>query len=396
MGVRHSSWAVPAECEVLLRAAHRTAGTEDLARIDALTQGPFDWELCRALAGHHGMTPLVVRAMSRSSRRACPRGIWSHLLEAQRTIALENLSTTAELVAIVEDLDKKGVATLVVKGPVAGIALYGDVALRPFLDLDVLIAPAERDRTIERLAARGYRPVFDLDAAGWRRYFRRYTEMMCIHAGTGTTVDLHWALLDSRYRYSAALAGCWERAVSLPGRQRIRTLCPEDMLVHSLLHAAKHHWRLLRFLVDALLLIETHDDLDWQAISLALTRAPGCRRPMAVGFRLLELLFGWSLTRVAADWTAADARADDLAREAFRFLIRTDVPAPGLPWPWKQRFYRSLCARDRLRYTYETLLAPTPLEWMAAPLPEWLSGLYPAIRIARLAAKHGWHARWAA
>jgi len=341
------------------------------------------------------MTPLVVRVLSRSGTRACPPHIWNQLMEEARAIAIENFSATAELFAIIEDLDEAGIAALAVKGPVAGIALYGDVALRPFQDLDVLIAPEDRDRTIERLAARGYQPLFNLDAAGWRRYFRRYIELTCIHPRTGAAVDLHWALLDPRYRYSAVLAGFGARAVSLHvGARRIRTLCAEDMLVYCLLHAAKHQWRLLRWLVDAALLIETYDDLDWGAIAVAVAGASGCRQMMAVGFRLLELLFGLSVTGLAGHWIVGDARADELAQEAFRFLIRPDVPAAsGQAWPWTEPCYRSLCPRDRLRYTYDTLIAPTPLEWMAVSLPEWLGWLYPAFRIARLTAKHAWRGR---
>ena len=389
-------WAVPAECEVLLRgAARRMPSTEDLARINALTVGPFDWNRCRVLASHHGITPLVVRALSTSGTGTCPPDIWNHMMEERQAIAFENLSATAELLGIIGDLDEAGIRALAVKGPVAGIALYGDVGLRPFLDLDVLVDPENRDRAIERLAARGYQPLFNLDAVGWGRYFRRYIEMTFVHPQTGVAVDLHWALLDPRYRCSAVLAGCHERAVTLRvGERQVRTLCPDDMLVYSLLHAAKHQWRLLRFLVDVKLLIDEHDDLDWRAIALAVARTPGCRRPMAVGCRLVGLLFGSSVSGLAADWITGDARADELAREVFRFLTSPDVPVPGLPWPWRQRFYRSLSPRDRLRYTYQTLLAPTPLEWIAAPLPEWLGWLYPAVRIVRLTAKHAWPWRW--
>jgi hypothetical protein len=336
------------------------------------------------------MTPLLVRALSQSDTQACPSEIRKELMDETRAIAVENLSATAELLAIVENLDAAGIAALAVKGPVTGLALYGDAALRPFLDLDLLIAPEDRDRAIERLAARGYQPSVNLDAVGRRRYFQRYIEITWIHPQTGGAVDLHWALLNPRYRYCAVLAGCHERAVPLSiGVRQIRTLCAADMLLYSLLHAAKHQWKVLRLLVDAALLIETRDDIDWRAIALAVEKAPGCRGAIAVGLRLAELLFGVPVNDWGARWIASDARVDELAREVFSVLTSPDVPAgSGPPWPWRQPFYRSLSPRDRLRYTYDRLLRPTTLEWMAAPLPGWLGWLYPAIRIARLAKKH--------
>jgi hypothetical protein len=115
---------------------------------------------------------------------------------------------------------------------------------------------------------------------------------------------------------------------------------------------------------------------------------------IAVGLRLVELLFGVRVNASTAHWIASDARADELAREAFCVLTSPDAPAPtGPPWPWRKRFYRSMCRRDRLRYTYDRLLAPTTLEWQSTPLPEWLGWAYPAIRIARLTEKHVWRGR---
>lgn len=105
--------------------------------------------------------------------------------------------------------------------------------------------------------------------------------------------------------------------------------------------------------------------------------------------RLVELLFGTLTHGVAGDWIAGDARADELAGDAFRFLTNADVLAyTGLSWPWRQRFYQSMCVQDRLRFAYDTVLAPTTLEWTAAPLPAWLGWMYPGIRIARLTEKH--------
>jgi hypothetical protein len=342
------------------------------------------------------MTPLLVRALAQNNARACLHEIWNQLTEETRAMAIENLSATAALLVLFEDLEEAGIAALAVKGPVAGLTLYGDVALRPFLDLDVLIAPDDRDRAIECLVARGYQQSVNLDAVGWRRYFQRYIEMSWMHPHTGGAIDLHWALLDSRYRYSAVLDGCHERAVPLSiGARQIRTLCPEDTLVYSLMHAAKHQWRVLRSLVDAALLIETRDDIDWGTIALAVEKAPSCRRVIAVGLHLVELLFGVPVNVVVAHWIAGDARAEELAVEAFRFLTIPDVPAPpGLPWLWRQPFHRSLCPQDRLRHIYHTLLPPALGDWMAVPLPEWLGWLYPAVRVARLTEKYVWQSLW--
>ena len=53
--------------------------------------------------------------------------------------------------------------------------LYGDLSLREFLDLDILVAPTHASTVIALLSAKGFEPQFILT----RQQFARFQTMRC-------------------------------------------------------------------------------------------------------------------------------------------------------------------------------------------------------------------------
>ena len=98
----------------------------------------IDWERLIRLADHHGLIPRVHEAVS-----AAPDAMPSHCFEELRHQSIENarraLSLTSELVRIVEHIESCGVEVLPYKGPILAQSLYGNVTLRQYGDLDLLV-----------------------------------------------------------------------------------------------------------------------------------------------------------------------------------------------------------------------------------------------------------------
>src|SRR5205807_6593966 len=144
-----------------------------------------------------------------------------------------------------------GIPFLTFKGPVAAAALYGDVGLRSFLDLDILVPPAHALRTADLFRRLGYTPLFELRTDWQRYYFRTRGEMMYSTAKPSCTIDLHWHLLPPGYRFTSAPEDLWRRCGQVRiGGALLPTLSAENTLMFFALHAAKHDWRLLRWICD--------------------------------------------------------------------------------------------------------------------------------------------------
>ncbi|MEM1110337.1 MAG: nucleotidyltransferase family protein [Pseudomonadota bacterium] len=148
---------------------------------------------------------------------------------------------------------------LLMKGPALAQRLYGTLAARRFVDLDLMAAPGAFEALRQQLLAAGYTEQTQaLYPRGWLRRF--------IHAHTlvrdGLELDLHIAL-RVRPAYRLDHDALWQRRlrVALPGDLEVCVPCDEDSLlililsvVHDLelgklraktlvdLHTACEHW----------------------------------------------------------------------------------------------------------------------------------------------------------
>ena len=72
------------------------------------------------------------------------------------TLAIHALYLTAELLRILRLLDAHAIRAVPLKGPALAQSLYGDLALREFCDLDVLVQETDLRKARGLLEAQGY------------------------------------------------------------------------------------------------------------------------------------------------------------------------------------------------------------------------------------------------
>ena len=138
------------------------------------------------------------------------------------------------------------------------------------------------------------------------------------NAGTGVTIDLHWALTPPRWPAKPSCAEFWEQAVEIQVNGfGIRTLKPEDLLLYLVVHAAKDGWHRLRMLCDLAELIRSHPGWDWDR-SIERAKACGCRRLLLIAALLAAQLLGAPVP----DWVEAQAMNDSEASIVCQRIVR--------------------------------------------------------------------------
>lgn len=181
----------------------------------------------RALAGHRlpGTLDRRLQLGSHGARR-------SHLAALAE---LRHLSTVLDL------------PFLVVKGPVLA-QRYGDVGMRSYGDIDVLVGDQDFVAAQRALSDAGYRPGTDPDANS-----RRFAQVPYRRAG-GVDVDLHRHLLAAEHRRRGSRvssAELVERSVPIDlAAGRVATLDPVDTAVHVAVHGATSGADRLIWLID--------------------------------------------------------------------------------------------------------------------------------------------------
>ena len=217
---------LPPEAQWLLRLARRWAcGTAEEA--STVEPWPDGWQRLVTLAQCHGLHPLLYREALSTRRTDLPAEARAHIQSRWTLAVAQSLWQQEALRQCVTALQREDIRVIPIKGWVLGHLLYGDPALRPSVDVDLLVPRAQWLQAANVLAGLGYRHA----NAPWPRRIveRHYKSGEFVHAPV--CIELHWHLLPPR-PVIVDPAFLWQRAVTrrLDGLD-VLTLSWEDQLL---------------------------------------------------------------------------------------------------------------------------------------------------------------------
>ncbi|NEO17531.1 MULTISPECIES: nucleotidyltransferase family protein [unclassified Moorena] len=131
------------EAKLLLCCARTKLDPDLVDQIQLLVQQDLDWPWIVGMAQQQKVLPLLFRNLSYLECTQIPSDLWQYMQAKVRSITLYNLSLTRTLVKLLPQLEARGIAAIPYKGPTLAAAAYGDLALREFVDLDLLVREPE-------------------------------------------------------------------------------------------------------------------------------------------------------------------------------------------------------------------------------------------------------------
>ena len=158
------------ELELLLCCARSTVSSESASQIRSLVQQNIDWSYVIDSASRHGVIPLLYLNLRDVCADAVPKTMLNSLRDRFHANARSNLCLSAELLKILDLFESNGVLALAYKGPLLATSVYGNLALRPAGDLDILIDKKNLQRAKELLESNGY--TIQLSSARQRYYLK--------------------------------------------------------------------------------------------------------------------------------------------------------------------------------------------------------------------------------
>jgi hypothetical protein len=275
------------EIEALLCCARLHGGRTSPDVLVPPDPARLDWDHLHALSTWHRMRPHLHRGLAALYGAAVPAWHSERLTEEAYQIAQWNVYRTGELLRLAVELEAEGIPALLAKGPVLAHKAYGDVAMREFLDLDLVVRERDR-RAAEALLSRRYRRCRTKLRAD--RHRAEDYETVFRHE-SGAAVELHWRLHVPREGFAIDYDRLFSGAVrtTLFGRE-ILDLSPEEWIVQLSIHGARHRYHRLHWLVDLAALITSHTGIDWLRVEALATEARARRCVYLTLFLLEELL----------------------------------------------------------------------------------------------------------
>jgi hypothetical protein len=377
--------AVPEKRLLIACARTRmTAGATKLAR--EIAAGPMDWDFLLRAAAENSVIPLLALHLPKIAGDIFLPEQLEQLRAAARAAGIRALRLSAELIRVVGALRAEKILALPYKGPVIAVQAYGDLALREFEDLDIIVPQEAMGRANEVLRGLNYKPrypwVFEPSALvpGEYNYFEAERRVM---------VELHTEKTLRHFPVAPILSEMNKSAVNVSlGGHDVRTFSIEDTLVLLCVHGTKDFWERISWLADVSELVQRQTALDWDSVW---RRAEKLRagRMLSLGLLLAVKaldapLPGEILARVAADSTAAA-----IANEIAGRLIARALPARTAAESFRYRRQMVTGTLSSWKYGLRLATAPAEEDWMMLRLPRALSPLYAVLRPFRLFRKYG-------
>ena len=309
------------EVKLLLLCARVVPTHAVRAAIGTLVSRPLDWDVVMQLALRHKLVPLLYHSLAPVADRV-PPDFLEALAEQARAILQRNLLLTRELLRLLALLEEHAVPAAPFKGPMLASCVYGNLALRTFNDLDIIIHRSDVWRARDVLIANGYKLATDDAPAATAAYISSHNDLPFLHCEGHAAVEVQWAVMQEPFRFPANMDRWWTRfeIVPLAGR-KVQQMAPEDLLLILSVHGCKHLWERLSWVCDIAELICTHPQLDWQQ-TVDRARAQGAQRMLRIAMLLAHRLLNAPLPEEMRCWAAADHTAESLMHQVCAIMFR--------------------------------------------------------------------------
>jgi hypothetical protein len=363
-------------CLLLLARGELTAAERD--RAERLLAQPLAWPAIAGWAHEHGVLPAVARNLRRLGWPHVPEAVRKKLEAAERLNAIRNRLLARGLETVLRRFVEAGIPVIPLKGVALAELLYGDVGLRVCADLDILVPRSAVPSAFRLLLIDGWEQTDRLRVEPSEVDFLVRSAMEFGFTPPASAfpylLELHWDIAW-RWRGDASMVDdLWADA-----RQKVFwgveawALSPEWELLYLAVHAARHRWQGLKWLVD-IHEVCTRAKFDWDTVMDKAHRF-GLDEVLGISLSACRVLFGTFLPPAYS------------ARPVPSWLPLFPASAPQMG-EWREALLvRRLFRRpqDRLRYLARIAFGPTLGELELVRLPQGFRALYYPLRLVRLA-----------
>ena len=378
----------PSEIDILLSCARPQITPERAATIREVLQNGIDWEYLFRVAGRHGLMPLLYYQLNAICPESVPAALLNRLKTRFHANLAYNLFLTAELLKLLSLFENHGIPAVPFKGPVLASSVYGNISLREFSDLDILIHKKDLKRAKDLLLSHDYLPIYRLSNPQEAAFIGLGCQFHFRHKKTGINLEMFWEFGPKGLSFPVNLHHLWNRLkkVSFSGKE-ILAFSPEDLLHILCFHGYKHGWEELRWICDVAALIRSHREMDWNLV-IEEAHTLGTERILFLGLYLAKNLLHIDLPDDVWQKAQSDTKMKSLTRMVYKDLFSERNGLLGFLEKFLFHLRSIKTSRDRFLYCYFLMIPPRFDEFMFLKLPPSLFFLYYLIRPFRLLGKH--------
>lgn len=295
----------------------------------------------------------------------------------------QQLNLSKELFDILKKFDEADVKVISLKGPALSQQLYGSFAQRESIDLDLMVLPTDFFKAEEIILSFGYESTnYDL-AKFSKRQLKAYQNYFCDSSYLGHKVgkgmiDIHWRMFDNAQVFPKSIDQLFEQAApeKIAGHRMLK-LSNEDLFLYLAIHASKHEWSKLKWLLDIrAFMLKYEGSVNWDVFMKYCIKHK-IQRPVVMAVWLSHLYFNTGVPEIIQSELKRDKKVNALIEGAISVIEKNNHQGNRLG---RSKAMLRLKPDTGLYYYYFRRIWLAPQDWMALKLPKRFFFMYFVLR----------------
>lgn len=375
--------------DALVACVHMDGDALAIERFDGWSTD--DWStLLRLAASHQVRGHIYRRFKTLKFLDHLPPSVIESLQANYMAQTAHGLRLQSDMRHIARALATVDVPLIALKGIFLAPVVYGNVAVRPMSDIDIMVPRECIERVDEALLRAGFRPQNPDGVAVDLEIKRHLGALVSPH---GTAVEVHWSLTHPDRQWHVDPAEFWRDIVPFQrAGTNVWALDPENLLLHLCLHISYQHQFVFGLgpSCDIAATIAHYGAAFRWDVFIARATEWNWQRGVFLALRLAVDLVGAAVPQSVLDQLQPATHDEHIiqAAHAQLFVERTINDAVPMPvvraWQERGTAARLAAIRPRIVPSRDALAR----QYGVAPQSPWLYAYYP-IHILRLARRYG-------
>lgn len=215
------------------------------------------------MAYSHGVFPVVYNTL-KDFKNIIPLNIVLNMKLNFMDIVKRNMLLTSELIKILDLLEKNNIKVIAFKGPSLSQLAYGDITLRQYVDLDILVDSKDLYNSAMILKSIDIKSDTSLDFLKNKKLIEVGSDFS-LFSNNNVHLELHWNLFRKLLNQKSSNFVSINNLEVDINSKTIRTLNYDYLLIYLCVHGSKHLWERIEWIVDIDKLMKI-GKFDWEFI----------------------------------------------------------------------------------------------------------------------------------
>ena len=367
------------EDKLLLLISRTKIDGESRKEILSIVKQDIDWDYFLKKSSIHKLKPLICVQFSKTCPELVPERVMDELKEYYNENARKNLLLTGELIKVLNQLDSENICAVHYKGPSLALVAYGDLTLREFIDVDMIIHRIDTKKARKIMDKLGYELVTLPNNFNEDLYFKTQTEHKFINPNSNTVFEFHNRVQGHFFYFPIDPAFLYEDLKHVKiNNNPVTTFTNENLLLLLCIHCARHDWSCISWISDIHELIQK-EEIEWTKV-FENSEKLKVKRILSTTLLLSENLLKTDLPSEVSNYLKEDVEAGKICKNVIDKIFNCDHKSYNLLERLSLDFRERESMKLSLIDVLSSIFKPTYEDFRKFKLPANLYYFYYIIR----------------